>query len=139
MRGLTFRWIWEDVDLVELACTVDTDDFRGLGTCYATREDLSAFASDIESFLGDLKGRVSFATGLDDGTKAVGVEIYAIDLARHTAARVQIVTEPRARIGTTGISRLDTEIAVEPAALQEFAQELHRLHGEGDEAFLRAL
>ena len=135
MNGLKLRRIWEDQDLVELACDVDAGTFRGTGTCYVSHDDIPKFATDIEQFIERLEGRVSFTTGLENGTKAVHIDLYTIDMARHTVIQVRIATEPSRHQGP--ISRLELELPVEPAALQEFASALHRLCTLGDEALLR--
>src|SRR5262245_61914849 len=124
MSGLKLRRIWEDQDLVELACDVDAGAFRGTGTCYVAQADIAKFATDIEQFVQRLEGRASFTTGLEDGTKAVRIDLYTIDMARHTVAHLQIATEPSRHQGP--ISRLELELTVAPTALQDIIIALRR-------------
>ena len=92
-RGVTVKRIWEDNDIVELECSVNTGVFCGTATCYTAHETLATFADDLRLFAQACEGTATFSAALADGTKAVTIEIRAIDQAKHTVATVKLVTD----------------------------------------------
>src|ERR1700733_4471929 len=109
-QGLKISRIWDDAELIEFECLVDTGRFRGHATCYAGRGDLETFSDDLVAFSTTFEGRPTFVAGLADGTKAVKIELYAIDRAKHTAARVTLATDRGTR--SDEIARLQVEFPV---------------------------
>jgi len=132
-RGVRLKWIWDDVDVVEFECLVDVGDFRGKATCYAARNEHETFASQLTTFLQTHEGRVLFSTGLAGDTKAVVLEIFPVDAAKHLVMKVHLATDNNT---AEEASRLDHRFAVEPWALELFSRQLRALRKVGDEAVL---
>jgi hypothetical protein len=131
-RGVRLKYIWNDCDLAEFECLVDTVDFRGRTTCYAGLDDATTFGRELTTFLETHDGKVAFSTGLEGDTKAVVLEVFATDGAKHLAMKVHLATDGRPE----EVSRLDHRFQVEPWALQLFARQLAALRTVGDEAAL---
>ena len=132
-RGVRLKWIWDDVDVVEFECLVDVGDFRGKGTCYAARNEHETFASQLTTFLQTHEGRVLFSTGFAGDTKAVVLEVFPVDSAKHLVMTVHLATDNNT---AEEASRLDHRFAVEPWALELFSRQLRALRKVGDEADL---
>ena len=132
-RGVRLKWIWDDIDVVESECSVDVGDFRGKATCYAAWNEHETFASQLTTFLQTHDGRVLFSTGLEGDTKAVVLEVFPVDAAKHLAIMVHLATDNNT---AEEASRLDHRFAVEPWALELFSRQLRGMRKVGDEAVL---
>jgi hypothetical protein len=135
-RGLMVKGIWEDEHLVELECTVDTGVFCGTATCYTGHVELAMFADALRRFAQTFEGTAIFTAALADGTKAVTIDIRAVDRAKHTAATVKLVTERGFR--PDDVARLEVQFPIEAAGIDAFVRELRSVNKPGDSAFLRA-
>lgn len=114
---------------------VETGHFRGEATCYAAQGQLETFVDDLARFSQTLEGRATFDAGFSDGSKAVRIDVYTIDLARHVAVRVQLATESFTRVEE--VARLAVEFRTEPVALDDFVLSLRQVRAVRDAAFLR--
>src|SRR5689334_5437844 len=94
-RGIRLRYIWDDCDLKEFECSVDTGDFRGRATCYVGHDEAAAFGRGLSGFLQHHEGEVRFSSGLAGDTKAVVLEVFPTDAAKHLAMRVHLATDGR--------------------------------------------
>jgi hypothetical protein len=135
-RGVIVKRIWDDEHIVEFECTVDTGVFCGTATCYTGHGALAMFADDLRRFVRAFEGTALFNAGLADGTKAVTIDIRAVDHAKHTVATVRLVTERGFR--PDDVARLEVQFPIEAAGIDTFLRELGDIHGRGDYAFLRA-
>jgi hypothetical protein len=131
-RGVILTWIWDDVDMTELECVVETRDFRGRATCYAGRDDAARFGQQLAAFLETHEGSVRFSAANEGGVKAVALEVFPVDGAKHLAMRVHLVTDGN----PDEVSRLEHRFGVEAWALHRFARELCALRRRGDQAVL---
>ena len=135
-RGLTVKRIWDDEHLVALECTVDTGVFSGTATCYTGHLELATFADALRRFAQTFEGTAIFTAALADGTKAVTIDIRAVDRAKHTVASVKLVTERGFR--PDDVARLEVQFPIEAAGIDAFLRELDNVQQRGDYAFLRA-
>jgi hypothetical protein len=135
-RGVIVKHIWEDEHLVEFECTVDTGVFCGTATCYTAHGKLATFAGALRRFATAFEGTAIFSAARADGTKAVTIEIRAVDHAKHTVAAVKLVTDRGFR--PDDVARLEVQFPIEAAAIDAFLRELGNVRGRGDYAFLRA-
>jgi hypothetical protein len=129
------RDIWQDEHVVELECTVDTGVFCGTATCYTGHGALAKFADSLRRFARTFEGTAIFTAALSDGTKAVTIDIRAVDHAKHTAATVKLVTERGFR--PDDVARLEVQFPIEAAGIDTFLRELDHVRKPGDYAFLR--
>lgn len=136
MRGLSLELGYDDDDMIELVVSVDAGAFRGTTRCYAMREHLARLSRDLAELLRTLTGTAVLELGLDDGTRAARIEVYAVGGARHPKARVRLVGEG-ARDGGPAPS-VEVELPLEAAAIDEFAQALMSVERVGDVAYLRS-
>jgi hypothetical protein len=81
-------------------------------------------------FLDRSEGRPTFDVALSDGTKAVKIEVYALELAKHLTARVTLVTDRGSRPEQT--SPLELELSIEAARLERLANAFQNVKRIGD-------
>jgi hypothetical protein len=136
VSGLMVKGIWGDEHFFELECTVDKGAFCGTATCYTGHGELAMFAEALRRFAQTFEGTAIFTAALADATKAVTIDIRAVDHAKHAAATVKLVTER----GFTpdDVARLEVQFPVEDAGIDAFLHELGNVHKPGDFAFLPA-
>lgn len=133
--SLDLTRIWDDADMVECRCRVDTGAFRGESTCYAGHGQLEEFAQQLSDFVAsNFAGRPTFHCAMGDGTKAVKIEVYAINMAKHLAARVTLVTEGGRRPEET--ARLEVEFGIDWTGLEVLVNGLRGIKKVGDSASL---
>lgn len=119
--------VWEDESLFEIRITATNGRFAGETCCYTLREEIRKLAQEIKGFPKSVTDQVYFSTYSTDHFSYFAIKFTCVDSSGHTSVRIkiaEIVTYSNAS-QVNNIAEFD--IAVEPAAIDDFSNSLSEL------------
>ena len=136
-KGIRFKLVWEDSDLLEIALFAWNGEFGGLAHMYLGHGELVEIAKSLGGFPQSSKDERRIEMG-DFNSASFGgaiLRFYTKDMAGHAAVEISLHAGAH-RAGH--VQTVTLHAPLEAAALDDFVTELRKLEDQvGSTAFLK--